>query len=80
MVPSTRKISASGGISTKVTRSAMRDSRWSFSSLLATASTNARPTPTAIDTTMFSSSAVVSGRVLAQAMRGRHADHEQNAQ
>ena len=27
MVPSTRKISASGGISTKVTRSAMRDSR-----------------------------------------------------
>ena len=31
IVPSTRKISASGGISTKVTRSAIRDSRPSFS-------------------------------------------------
>ena len=49
IVPSTRKISASGGISTKVTRSAMRDSSSSLSSRLSTASANATPTPTHID-------------------------------
>ena len=39
IVPSTRKISNSGGISTKVTRSAMRDSRPQPVSLLTTAAT-----------------------------------------
>ncbi|MCY1355194.1 hypothetical protein D9M69_416050 [compost metagenome] len=50
MVPSTRKISASGGISTKVTFSAMCDSRFSLSALLMTATTKANriAAPTAI--------------------------------
>ena len=55
IVPSTRKISASGGISTNVTRSAICDSRPSFSSLLMTAAKNATPMPTAIAMTMRSS-------------------------
>ncbi len=57
IVPSTRKISASGGISTKVTLRAIADSRWSFSALEATASTNATPMPTSMQMTIVSSSA-----------------------
>ena len=64
-MPSTRKISPSGGISTKVTRSAIRDSRPSLRVLLTTASTKAVPTPTHIDTTISSSVGVEAGRVLA---------------
>ena len=56
IVPSTRKISASGGISTKVTRSAICDSRPSLSTLLITAAKNATPTPTDVEITMRSSS------------------------
>ena len=67
MVPSTRKISASGGISTNVTRSAMFDSKPSLVTLLRTAAMKATPTPTHIEVTIFSSSAVPSGRVLAKA-------------
>ena len=43
IVPSTRKISASGGISTNTTRSASRDSRPSCVTLLITAATKATP-------------------------------------
>jgi hypothetical protein len=67
IVPSTRKISPSGGISTNVTRSAMRESRPSLVALLSTAAKKATPTPTHMDTTIFSSSGVPSGRVLAKA-------------
>ena len=66
MVPSTRKIRASGGIITKVTRSAMRDSKRSFATWLMTAATNATPTPTHIDVTINSSNGTVSGRDLAK--------------
>ena len=45
IVPSTRKISASGGISTKMTRSASLESSPSFSTLLTTAAKNATPSP-----------------------------------
>ena len=58
IVPSTRKMRASGGISTNVTRSAIFDSRPSFSSLLMTAAKNAAPMATAIVMTMRSSVAV----------------------
>ena len=57
IVPSTRKISASGGIITKVTRSAIFDSRPSFSTRLITAAKNATPAPTTVETTIVSSSA-----------------------
>ena len=78
MVPSTRKIRPSGGISTKVTRSAMRDSRPSLSPLLASASVNARPTPTQSETTINSSVGVLAGRLLAKARA--HAVHRMNSQ
>ena len=65
IVPSTRKISASGGISTKVTRSAICDSRPSRATLLTTASVNATPTPTHIESTINSSVGIVAGRVSA---------------
>ena len=55
IVPSTRKISASGGISTKVTRSAIRESRRSLNTWLATEAVKATPTPTAVDKTSNSS-------------------------
>ncbi len=55
MVPSTRKISSSGGISTKVTRSARRDKRLSFRPLLISAITSATNTPPHMATTTFSS-------------------------
>ena len=55
MVPSTRKISSSGGISTKVTRSARRDSRPSLAKRLASAITSATNTPPHMATTTFSS-------------------------
>ena len=57
MVPSTRKISSSGGISTNVTRSAARDSRPMRVILLMLAATKASATPKHMDTTMVSSSA-----------------------
>ena len=66
MVPSTRKISASGGISTKVTRSAMRESRPSFVTRLMTARAKAMPTPTHMETTISSSVGVSAGRDLAK--------------
>ncbi len=56
IVPSTRKISASGGISTKVTFSAICDSRLSLSTRLITASTKANEIAAPIDTTSRSSS------------------------
>jgi len=65
MVPRTRKIRASGGISTKVTRSAIFDSRPRPATRLTTASRKATPTPTHIETTISSSVGVVTGRVLA---------------
>ena len=60
MVPSTRKISSSGGISTNVTRSARRDSRFSFSSLLAMAMMKATKVPPHTATTTRSSVATTS--------------------
>src|SRR5665213_481727 len=57
MVPSTRKISASGGIITNVTRSAIFDKRPSFNTRFRTAAKNATPAPTDVETTMVSSSA-----------------------
>ena len=60
MVPSTRKISSRGGISTNVTRSAMRESRPRRNTLLITATTNASVTPAHMDTTTVSSSATCS--------------------
>ena len=68
MVPSTRKMSPSGGISTKVTRSAMFDRSFRRATLLMTASRKATPTPTHIETTIISSVGVPAGRVLANAM------------
>ncbi len=61
IVPSTRKISASGGISTKVTFCAMPESRLSFSTRLTTASTNATPMPISMQMTIVSSSALSAG-------------------
>ena len=55
MVPSTRKISSSGGISTKVTRSASRDRRRSPVRRLNTAMTKATKVPPHMATTIFSS-------------------------
>ena len=55
MVPSTRKISSSGGISTKVTRSASLDSRPSLRKRLTTAMSQATNTPPHMATTIFSS-------------------------
>ena len=61
MVPSTRKISSSGGISTKVTRSAMRDKQAQPRDLVDQAAiTKASSTPPHIDTTMVSSVATES--------------------
>ncbi len=59
IVPSTRKISASGGISTKVTRSVMRDSRPMPVTLLTMAATKANRVPPVSATTMVSSAAGV---------------------
>ena len=55
MVPSTRKISASGGIRTKVTFSAMRESRLSLVTRLSTEAAKAMPMPTDMALTMLSS-------------------------
>ena len=66
-MPSTRKISASGGISTKVTRSAILDNRPSFKDLLMSDATNATPTPTHMEVTISSSSGTLAGRDLAKA-------------
>ena len=55
MVPSTRKISTSGGISTKVTCSVSRDSRPSFSTRLSSASASASSEATVIDMMRISS-------------------------
>ena len=60
IVPKTKKISSSGGINTKVTRSAMRESRPRRVTLLTAAITNARVTPAHSETTMVSSVATVS--------------------
>ena len=71
IVPSTRKIKASGGISTKVTRSAMRDSNPSLVTLLTRDAKKAAPTPTHIEVTMISSSGTASPRHLANPMAPR---------
>ena len=55
IVPSTRKISASGGISTNITRSASRDSRPIRVTLLITAATNAMPMAIDVHMTIVSS-------------------------
>ena len=55
MVPSTRKISSRGGISTKVTRSASLDSSPMPVTLLKMAITQATNTPPHMATTIFSS-------------------------
>ena len=68
IVPSTKKISAKGGISTKVTRSAMLDNKPILVTLLMMAAKKATPTPTHMDTTMVSSVGVVSGNHLAKAI------------
>ncbi|MNL30708.1 hypothetical protein D3C87_1524610 [compost metagenome] len=56
IVPSTRKISASGGISTNVTFSAMFDSSFRFSVLLITATTKANRMAAPTEITRRSSS------------------------
>ena len=61
IVPSTRKIRASGGISTNVTFCAMPESRLSFSSRLTIASANATPMPISMQMTMVSSSGLSAG-------------------
>src|SRR6188474_3072575 len=66
MVPSTRKISASGGISTKVTRSAIFDSRLSRRKRLAIAATNAIPSENIIDKMTSSSTPAVGNLLLYQ--------------
>ena len=66
MVPSTRKISASGGISTKVTRSAIFDSRLSRRKRFATAARNAIPSENIIDRITSSSTPAVGKLVLYQ--------------
>ena len=68
IVPSTKKISPSGGIITKVTRSAIFDSSPMPVTRLITAATKAMATPTHMEVTISSSSAVPSGRHLAKAM------------
>ena len=55
IVPSTRKMSASGGISTNVTRSAICESSPSFSARLTTEAKNATPTATLAQRTMRTS-------------------------
>ena len=60
IVPSTRKISSRGGISTNVTRSAARDSSPRRVILLKLAATKASATPKHMDTTMVSSRATLS--------------------
>jgi hypothetical protein len=62
IVPRTRKISTSGGISTKVTRSASFDSRPSPSSRLAPASASARKDAIVIDRMKISSPGAGSDR------------------
>ena len=57
IVPSTRKLSPRGGISTKVTRSAIAESRPSLNHLFSRASTHATAPPTSMDNTIFSSMA-----------------------
>ena len=61
IVPSTRKISASTGISTNTTRSASCDRSLSFSSLPISAAKNANAVPTDVATTMISSSGASGG-------------------
>ena len=68
IVPSTRKISAKGGMRTKVTRSAMFDNKPILVALLNRAAKKATPTPMHMDTTMVSSRGVVSGNHLAKAI------------
>ena len=65
IVPSTRKIKPSGGIITKVTRSAILDNKPSPLTRLATAAAKAIPTPTHMEVTISSSSGTLSGRNLA---------------
>ena len=67
MVPSTRKISASGGIRTKVTFSAMVDSRPRPVMRLITAATNAVAMPTIMLMTISSSVGLSAGWAAAQA-------------
>ena len=55
MVPSTKKMSSSGGMSTNVTRSARRESSPSFSPRLMRAMSSASATPPQAATTIFSS-------------------------
>jgi hypothetical protein len=57
MVPSTRKISTKGGISTKVTRSARRDSKPKLAILLVSARARARKEAMVIDMMKISSPA-----------------------
>ena len=71
IVPSTRKIRASGGINTNVTRSAMRDSSPSLVSLLTSDAKNATPTPTHMEVTINSSSGTSAGRDLANPSAAR---------
>ena len=59
IVPSTRKISASGGISTNTTRSAICDSSPNLSRRLSTAAKKATAVPTLVETTSISSSRAV---------------------
>ncbi len=62
MVPSTRKISTSGGISTKVTCSVRRDSRPIFSALFSSARPRASSEATVIDRMTISSPGAGSSR------------------
>ena len=62
MVPSTRKISTSGGISTKVTCSVRRDSRPILKNLLTSASASASSEATVIDRMKISSPGAGSSR------------------
>ena len=66
MVPSTKKIRPRGGIITKVTRSAILDSRPRPLTRLATDAKKAMPTPTHMEVTINSSNGTLSGRDLAK--------------
>src|SRR3569832_896288 len=75
MVPSTRKISSSGGISTKVTRSAMRDSRFSPRALFTRAATKAKITQAALAVVLADRARLQRQRRGPRRREDRHQDH-----
>ena len=80
IVPSTRKISASGGISTNTTRSAIFDSRPNLNTRFSTAAKKATPVPTLVAMTSVSSSARSAIRSFAYATAATIGDDDEHDQ